>query len=146
MVHVRARPVILGARGRRGPGARGPGARADGAGAERPAHRLARHRSGWRLARPGARGWRSGDVRMNAVEQSGGVDMFQLPERMDSATAAGIEKDLLAALHPQAKLIVDGSAVTYMSAAGVRALATVLHGAQEQAAQVVFCRFSGSAA
>lgn len=83
---------------------------------------------------------------MNAVEQSGGVDMFQLPERMDSATAAGIEKDLLAALHPQAKLIVDGSAVTYMSAAGVRALATVLHGAQEQAAQVVFCRFSGSAA
>jgi anti-sigma B factor antagonist len=72
--------------------------------------------------------------------------MFQLPERMDSATASGIERDLLAALHPHTKLIVDGSAVTYMSAAGVRALATVLHGAQEQQAQVVFCRFTGSAA
>ena len=83
---------------------------------------------------------------MNAVQPSGGIDMFQLPERMDSATASGIQKNLLAALHPGSKLIVDGSAVTYMSAAGVRALATVLHGAQEQAAQVVFCRFAGSAA
>lgn len=83
---------------------------------------------------------------MNAVEPSGGIDMFQLPERMDSATASGIEKDLLAVLRPRARLIVDGSAVTYMSAAGVRALATVLHGAQEREAQVVFCRFSGSAA
>jgi anti-sigma B factor antagonist len=72
--------------------------------------------------------------------------MFQLPERMDSATAAGIERELLAALHPGSQLIVDGSAVTYMSAAGVRALATVLHGAEEQKAQVVFCRFWGSAA
>ena len=83
---------------------------------------------------------------MNAVEPSGGIDMYQLPERMDSATASGTEKDLLAALRPGCRLIVDGSAVTYMSAAGVRALATVLHGAQEQAARVVFCRFSGSAA
>ena len=83
---------------------------------------------------------------MNAMEPTGGIDMFQLPERMDSATASGIEKDLLASLRPGAKLIVDGSAVTYMSAAGVRALATVLHGAQAQEAQVVFCRFSGSAA
>ncbi|HLG47498.1 MAG TPA: STAS domain-containing protein [Reyranella sp.] len=83
---------------------------------------------------------------MNAVEPSGDIEMFQLPERMDSATASGIEKELLGALHPSAKLIVDGSAVTYMSAAGVRALATVLHGAREQSAEVVFCRFSGSAA
>lgn len=83
---------------------------------------------------------------MNAVQPSGGIDMFQLPERMDSATASGVEKDLLEALHPRARLIVDGSAVTYMSAAGVRALATVLHGAQEQEAHVVFCRFTGSAA
>jgi anti-sigma B factor antagonist len=83
---------------------------------------------------------------MNAIEPSGAIDMFQLPERMDSATAAGIQRNLLAALRPGAKLIVDGSAVTYMSAAGVRTLATVLHGAQEQEAQVVFCRFSGSAA
>ena len=83
---------------------------------------------------------------MNAMEPIGGIDMFQLPERMDSATASGIEKDLLASLRPGAKLIVDGSAVTYMSAAGVRALATVLHGAQAQEAQVVFCRFLDSAA
>jgi anti-anti-sigma factor len=83
---------------------------------------------------------------MNAMEPTGGIGMFQLPERMDSATASGIEKNLLAGLRPGAKLIVDGNAVTYMSAAGVRALATVLHGAQAQEAQVVFCRFSGSAA
>jgi anti-anti-sigma factor len=83
---------------------------------------------------------------MNAVEPSGGIDMFQLPERMDSATAAGIQRNLLAALRPGAKMIVDGSAVTYMSAAGVRTLATVLHRAEAQEAQVVFCRFSGSAA
>ena len=83
---------------------------------------------------------------MTALEPSGDISMFQLPERMDSATAAGIQRELLATLHPGLKLIVDGSAVTYMSAAGVRALATVLHGAQAQEAQVVFCRFSGSAA
>jgi anti-sigma B factor antagonist len=83
---------------------------------------------------------------MSLLEPGGGIDMFELPERMDSATASGIEKDLLAVLHRGSKLIVDGSAVTYMSAAGVRALATVLHGAQEREAQVVFCRFSGSAA
>ena len=83
---------------------------------------------------------------MNAVKPTGGIDMFQLPERMDSATASGIEQDRLAGLRPGTKLIVDGSAATYMSAAGVRALATVLHGAQAREAQVVFCRFSGSAA
>ena len=82
---------------------------------------------------------------MNAVEESG-VRMFQLPERMDSATALVVQRDLEAVLQPGLQLIVDGSAVTYMSAAGVRTLATVLHGAQEQEAQVVFCRFSGSAA
>ena len=43
-------------------------------------------------------------------------------------------------------MIVDGSAVTYMSAAGVRVLADALHGAEEQEARVVFCRFSGPAA
>jgi anti-sigma B factor antagonist len=83
---------------------------------------------------------------MIAVESGGGIRMFQLPERMDSATASGIQQELLATLQPGSKLIVDGSAVTYMSAAGVRALATVLHGAEEQKAHVVFCRFSGSAA
>lgn len=72
--------------------------------------------------------------------------MFQLPERMDSATASVVLRELEAVLQPGMQLIVDGSAVTYMSAAGVRTLATVLHEAQEQEAQVVFCRFAGSAA
>ena len=45
-----------------------------------------------------------------------------------------------------AKIIVDGSAVAYMSAAGVRALAGVLHGAEALGAHIVFCRFSGPAA
>ena len=35
------------------------------------------------------------------------------------------------ALRPGAGVIVDGSAVTYMSAAGVRVLAIVLHRAEE---------------
>jgi anti-sigma B factor antagonist len=80
---------------------------------------------------------------MTAVEDIG---MFQLPERMDSATAPAVQQELLATIRPGLKLIVDGNAITYMSAAGVRALATVLHAAEEQKAEVVFCRFSGSAA
>ncbi|MCW5736526.1 MAG: STAS domain-containing protein [Enhydrobacter sp.] len=75
-----------------------------------------------------------------------GVTTIALPERMDSATAASVEQSLQAALSPGAKLIVDGSAVSYMSAAGVRALAGVLHGAEALGARVVFCRFSGPAA
>ena len=50
------------------------------------------------------------------------------------------------ALEPGARVIVDGSAVTYMSAAGIRALATVLHQAQQKQAQLAFCRFSSVAA
>jgi anti-anti-sigma factor len=83
---------------------------------------------------------------MNAAQAIGGIGMFDLPERMDSATAAGIQRDLQAALQPGCSLIVDGSAVTYMSAAGVRVLASVLHEAEQRQARVVFCRFSGSAA
>lgn len=75
-----------------------------------------------------------------------GITTIMLPERMDSVTAASVEQTLQAALSRDAKLIVDGSAVTYMSAAGVRALAGVLHGAEALGAQVVFCRFSGPAA
>ena len=43
-------------------------------------------------------------------------------------------------------MIVDGSAVSYMSAAGVRALAVVLHRAELHQARVVLCSFSGPAA
>ena len=83
---------------------------------------------------------------MSPVASSQDITTIKLPERMDSTTAAHAEQMLQSAMRPGARIIVDGSAVTYMSAAGVRALATVLHGAQAQEAQVVFCRFSGSAA
>jgi anti-sigma B factor antagonist len=81
---------------------------------------------------------------MNAPRQD--ITTVALPERLDSTSAASAEQALRAVLRPGARIIVDGSAVTYMSAAGVRALANVLHGAEALAAQVVFCRFSGVAA
>lgn len=74
------------------------------------------------------------------------ITTIMLPERMDSVTASSVEQALQAALTRGAKIIVDGSAVAYMSAAGVRALAGVLHGAEALEAHVVFCRFSGPAA
>ena len=77
---------------------------------------------------------------------SNDIATIMLPERMDSVTASSVERTLQAALTRGAKIIVDGSAVTYMSAAGVRALAGVLHGAEALGAHVVFCRFGGPAA
>ena len=53
---------------------------------------------------------------------------------------------MFAALRPGARVIVDGSAVTYMSAAGVRVLATTIHRAEEQETRIVLCSFSGPAA
>ncbi|MEI6205074.1 MAG: STAS domain-containing protein, partial [Enhydrobacter sp.] len=47
---------------------------------------------------------------------------------------------------PGGRLIVDGVEVTYMGAAGVRALAGILHHAQTAGARIVFCRFAGPAA
>ena len=69
-----------------------------------------------------------------------------LPEQVDSATSSAVETQMVATMRPGARVIVDGSAVTYMSAAGVRVLATAIHRAQEQEARVVLCRFSGPAA
>jgi len=77
---------------------------------------------------------------------SNDIATIMLPERMDSVTASSVERTLQAALTRGAKIIVDGSAVAYMSAAGVRALAGVLHGAEALGARVVFCQFSGPAA
>lgn len=77
---------------------------------------------------------------------SNDIATIMLPERMDSVTASSVEQTLQAALTRGAKIIVDGSAVSYMSAAGVRALAGVLHGAEALGARVVFCSFSGPAA
>ncbi|MBS0222941.1 MAG: STAS domain-containing protein [Proteobacteria bacterium] len=79
------------------------------------------------------------------VGQEGDIVTVQLPDRVDSATAQSVEKSMLDALTPGARVIVDGSAITYMSAAGVRALATALRRAVEQQARIVFCRFRGPA-
>lgn len=74
------------------------------------------------------------------------VSTVMLPTHVDSATAASVETMLVSALRPDASIIVDGSEVIYMSAAGVRTLATVLHRAAERGTRIVFCRFSGPAA
>jgi anti-sigma B factor antagonist len=83
---------------------------------------------------------------MSTMSDNQGLVSILLPERIDSETAKSVEKMLIDALRPGARMVVDGSAVSYMSAAGVRSFATVLHRAQEQQARIVFCRFSGVAA
>ena len=83
---------------------------------------------------------------MTTVDPTADIASVLLPAHFDSATSASVERTLIAALTPRGKVIVDGSAVTYMSAAGVRALATVLHAAEAMEAHVVFCSFSGPAA
>ena len=47
--------------------------------------------------------------------------------RLARQCLASVEVMLVAALRPGARVIVDGSQVTYMSAAGVRTFASVLH-------------------
>jgi anti-sigma B factor antagonist len=79
----------------------------------------------------------------NGMEE---IVTVMLPEQVDSATSAAVEAQMFAAMRPGARVIVDGSAVGYMSAAGVRVLATAIHRAQEREARVVLCRFSGPAA
>ena len=74
------------------------------------------------------------------------IATIMLPDQVDSVTSTSVESTLFAAIHPGARLIVDGSAVTYMSAAGVRVLATAIHRAREHQTRIVLCRFSGAAA
>ncbi|MFO1084607.1 MAG: STAS domain-containing protein [Reyranellaceae bacterium] len=74
------------------------------------------------------------------------ITTIQLPDRVDSATSATVEVSIVAALRPGARVIVDGSPVVYMSAAGVRVLAIALHRAAEVEARIVFCSFNGAAA
>jgi anti-anti-sigma factor len=69
-----------------------------------------------------------------------------LPERVDSATSNSAAGLIFAAIRPGARLIVDGSAVIWMSAAGVRVLATAIHRAREHDTRIVLCSFSGPAA
>jgi len=83
---------------------------------------------------------------MSVLSSATDIETIKLPERMDSTTANAAEEALRSAMRPGARIVVDGSAIAYMSAAGVRALAGVLHGAEELDARVVFCRFSGPAA
>lgn len=83
---------------------------------------------------------------MNKVDTEEEITTIMLPDRVDSATSASVEALMLGALRPRARVIVDGSAVIYMSAAGVRVMAVVLHRAVEQSARIVFCSFSGPAA
>jgi anti-sigma B factor antagonist len=74
------------------------------------------------------------------------IATIMLPEQVDSATSAAVEAQMFAAMRPDGRVIVDGSAVTYMSAAGVRVLATAIHRAAEQGTRIVLYRFSGPAA
>jgi anti-sigma B factor antagonist len=69
-----------------------------------------------------------------------------LPERVDSATSSSVGARIFAAIRPGGRVVIDGSAVTWMSAAGVRLLATAIHRAQEQETRIVLCSFSGPAA
>lgn len=74
------------------------------------------------------------------------IATVMLPQQVDSETSASVEKLIIDALGPGAGVIVDGSEVTYMSAAGVRVFARALHRAEEVGARVAFCRFTGAAA
>lgn len=74
------------------------------------------------------------------------ITTVMLPRQVDSETSASVEKLIIDALGPGAGVIVDGSEVTYMSAAGVRVFARALHRAEEVGARIAFCRFTGAAA
>ena len=83
---------------------------------------------------------------LNAVDMAKDIEIVNLPNCVDSTTAEGIEQTILARIAPGSRLIVDAAEVTYMGAAGVRALAGVLHHAETAGARLVFCRFGGPAA
>lgn len=74
------------------------------------------------------------------------ITTVTLPATIDSATSGSVEALIIGALRPGGRLIVDGQAVAYMSAAGVRSFARALHHAEEIGAQIAFCRFTGPAA
>jgi anti-sigma B factor antagonist len=74
------------------------------------------------------------------------ISTVMLPQQVDSETSASVEALIVDALRPGAGVIVDGSEVTYMSAAGVRVFARALHRAEELGARIAFCRFIGAAA
>ena len=83
---------------------------------------------------------------MKTMPSSREIATVTLPERLDSETSPAIERRLLEALRPGARVVIDGFAISYMSAAGVRLLATALHVAEERGVHIAFCRFEGAAA
>ena len=80
------------------------------------------------------------------VRTMNNIATVMLPQQVDSETSASVEALIVDALRPGAGVIVDGSEVTYMSAAGVRVFARALHRAEEIGGRIAFCRFSGAAA
>ncbi|KAF0097436.1 MAG: hypothetical protein FD144_5087 [Rhodospirillaceae bacterium] len=82
---------------------------------------------------------------MSSMSKKQPISTLILPAKVDSVSATDVEAMLMAALRPGARVIVDGSQVVYMSAAGVRTFASVLHQAANVQARVVFCRFAGAA-
>ena len=82
---------------------------------------------------------------MSSMSKKQPISTVTLPATIDSVTVTAVEGMLMAALRPSARVIVDGSEVAYMSAAGVRTFASVLHRAAAIQARIVFCRFAGAA-
>ena len=82
---------------------------------------------------------------MSSMSKKQPISTLMLPAKVDSVSATDVEGMLMAALRPGARVIVDGSQVAYMSAAGVRTFASVLHQAANVQARIVFCRFAGAA-
>jgi anti-sigma B factor antagonist len=74
------------------------------------------------------------------------IATITLPRQVDSETAGSVEALIVGALRAGGGVIVDGSEVAYMSAAGVRVFARSLHRAEEVGARIAFCRFTGAAA
>lgn len=83
---------------------------------------------------------------MTVVTRAGEIAVVELPPKIDSVTVREVEQSMIDAVQPGARLVIDGAAVTYMSAAGVRSLATVLRLADDRRARVAFCSFGGAAA
>ena len=73
------------------------------------------------------------------------IIVVPMPERLDSTTAAEVEAAVIAVLREGVGVVIDGSAVEYMSAAGVRVLVDAFRKANEQGARLVLCRFTGAA-
>ena len=79
-------------------------------------------------------------------EQAPGIITIALPDKLDSTTSIAAGAEVMAKLLPGGSVVIDGAAVIYMSAAGVRILANAFRRATELGARVVLCRFTGAAA